>query len=216
MASFVPKWKIPKAAGLYPTWVTPVTRLPQTGAWSVTLQEAAAPRITGRKVPDLHYKKSISFLFLSSQFSPRNPPSSAGAWRKSNSLRPTQIPPGPHTQVFHAFDFFLLCTALHNPLTFAFLRSVSPSPISFTLDTDPVLQFIFWGASKSMWWNWWKTWEAAEPQRTRARVLLRKFFQFRRDLHTLHAALPPPPLRGLLSLLIKEHYKGRDSIKSYI
>lgn len=38
----------------------------------------------------------ISFLVLSRQLSPRNIPSSTGAWRKSNSPRPAQIPPASY------------------------------------------------------------------------------------------------------------------------
>lgn len=108
-------------------------------------QDTAAPRITGRKVPDLYSKVHFFPGFVQPVF-PQESLSSAGACRKSNSLKAAQISLHISTQVFHAFYFYfflLLGTALHNPLTSALFRSNSPSPINLILDTNPVLQSVY-------------------------------------------------------------------------
>lgn len=124
-------------------------------------QGEGSARITGRKVSDLYSKVRFFPTFVQPVL-PQASLSSAGAWKKSNSPKAAQISLHIPTQVFCAFCFFLLlCTAFHNPLTSASLRSHSPSPINLILDMNPVLQDV----SRPMWGNWWKTWEAAEKQR---------------------------------------------------
>lgn len=108
------------------------SQVPQTGAWSVSLLGSSSPQDHRKEGAWFVYNSKVCFFpsFVQPVF-PRESLSSAGAWRKSNLLKAAQISLHIPTQVFNAFYFFcLLCTALHNPLTSALLRSDSPSPIN--------------------------------------------------------------------------------------
>lgn len=148
----------------------------------MSLPGSSSPWITGRQVCDF-YSKVHFFPGFVQPILPQASLSSAGAWRKRTHPRqPKSHYIYPHRYLMHFVSSS--CYAQH--FTIHWLLHCSGQRGTLILDMNHVLQDV----TRSMWWNWGKTWEAAKPGRTYAEVLLKKSFQFRRNLQILPVSLP--------------------------